>query len=272
MTSMRFSLERCPRSRAAFTLLELLVIVAVVAVLAAVLLPAPVCGKGKAVLTHCLSNQKQITLGMIVWAIDHEKERFPFRLGWWEGGSSPGPADRFGPVPQGAPLGWAGQQASQSWFQFAWVSNEVLNPKVLVCPADKNVRLAENFTAGPQGLANPSFQNRAISYALALDPAAAAPGSFVLLADRNLDPGTLSDDVGASRCSSGLRANATVRTPAATGWWDQPSFGHRKLGGVATADGAVRPATQSDLRQILGDALKVSRDNGLLHFLLPERN
>jgi hypothetical protein len=41
---------------------------------------------------------------------------------------------------------------------------------------------------------------------------------------------------------------------------------------VATADGAVRPATQSDLRQIIGDALKVSRDNGLLHFLLPERN
>jgi len=59
-------------SRAAFTLVELMCVVAVVAVLALVLLPAIVQAPDRSRRVNCINNLKQLGLGTKTWALDNE--------------------------------------------------------------------------------------------------------------------------------------------------------------------------------------------------------
>jgi prepilin-type N-terminal cleavage/methylation domain-containing protein len=54
----------------AFTLIELLVVIAIIAILAAILFPVFAQAKAAAKKTNDLSNQKQLGLGMLMYAGD----------------------------------------------------------------------------------------------------------------------------------------------------------------------------------------------------------
>lgn len=62
--------------RRGFTLIELLVVIAIIAILAAILFPVFARAREKARQTSCLSNLKQLGLGMVMYAQDYD-ETFP---------------------------------------------------------------------------------------------------------------------------------------------------------------------------------------------------
>jgi prepilin-type N-terminal cleavage/methylation domain-containing protein/prepilin-type processing-associated H-X9-DG protein len=66
--------------RRGFTLIELLVVIAIIAILAAILFPVFAKAREKARQTSCLSNLKQLAIGMLAYAQDYD-ERFPRRSG-----------------------------------------------------------------------------------------------------------------------------------------------------------------------------------------------
>ena len=68
-----------PRARNAFTLIELLVVIAIIAILAAILFPVFARARENARRSSCVSNLKQIGLGMVQYTQDYDEKVVPLR-------------------------------------------------------------------------------------------------------------------------------------------------------------------------------------------------
>jgi len=135
-------------------------VVAVIMVLAGLLLPAG-SPRGKAKRINCVSNLKQIGSAFRIWEGDHGG-RYPMSVY----------TNALG-APQFA-------NSANAYRYFLAMSNELNNPKILICPADAKRDVATNFNA--------DFNGSHISYFIGLQAEEIHPQTF-LAGDSNLTNG-----------------------------------------------------------------------------------
>ena len=125
--------------RRGFTLIELLVVIAIIAILAAILFPVFARAREKARQTSCLSNLKQLGLGMLMYVQDYD-ERFP--SGRYIAGGVAGPCDDGNIMHNG--WAWmvnddpaAGRPAVPSHIYLRDIINPYIkNNQLWLCPSD----------------------------------------------------------------------------------------------------------------------------------------
>jgi len=155
-------MQRHRTPKRAFTLIEVLVVVAMVFFLAASIVMPCSSGKARAQRIACLSNLKQTGLGFRLYSNDHQ-DRFPWQV----------------PMTTGT-LEYA--LSPQVCRHFLAASNEINTPKVLQCPTDKTKTRVADWG---------HFANTNLSYFV--NVASADSPQSILTGDRNITGGTPSN-------------------------------------------------------------------------------
>ncbi|MCX6924808.1 MAG: prepilin-type N-terminal cleavage/methylation domain-containing protein [Verrucomicrobia bacterium] len=144
VTSKRKAIAKKRAKRGAFTLIELLVVIAIIAILAALLLPALTRAKLKATGAACLSNQKQLALGWIMYTNDNQDKLVNFNEGLNGKNEIPW---RYDPPPK-TPVFPAGTTAEnrikiniEEGYRQGALFQYAPNPGILHCPGDNRVGL-----------------------------------------------------------------------------------------------------------------------------------
>jgi prepilin-type N-terminal cleavage/methylation domain-containing protein/prepilin-type processing-associated H-X9-DG protein len=241
-------------ARSAFTLTELVVVLAVISLLTFMLLRSQASTRADAQRLQCISNLKQIGLAFRIWGASHA-DQYPMQVSRASGGAMP-------------TTGWTrspgGTDGNFTYTVFQVMSNELSKPKVVVCPADDRFA-ATNFN--PASVAGGDFtDNLRVSYFVGLDCTQTRP-RMLLSGDRNIygpqtdaranggygnSPMTSTWDTSGRLVAMGTDATTLSNT---VGWTDKI---HLQQGNVAMADGSVQQFTSFYLVR----ALKESSDPG----------
>lgn len=150
-----------PGTSRGFTLIELLVVIAIIAILAAILFPVFAKAREKARQTTCLSNEKQLGLGILQYVQDSD-ETFPCGAVSTDATGAPAPGSGYG-----GGAGWGGQ-----------IYTYVKSVGVYSCPDDKgsgkgpvvSYGMNENLTSGATKDGNNTPQGGGLTIAACSSP------------------------------------------------------------------------------------------------------
>lgn len=223
----------------AFTLLELLVVVAIIAILAALLLPALARAKDRARRINCISNQKQLMTAWGLYQNDNLDRLVP--NGGWQNGGSPTPTGPYLWV-FGGNHGDSQSLTNTEYLvgsRYALFAAYIRTVAIYKCPADRSLwpvggklvfeqrsMVMNSYVGTPQNLVvMPLTLNSAYRvYSKSSDLSADSPSSRFVFTDGNP----------ASICTPGFGINMTSDT-----FIHYPSSLHQGSGVFAFADSHV---------------------------------
>jgi prepilin-type processing-associated H-X9-DG protein len=158
------------------TLVEALIVVAVLAVLVAMILPSMGRARPRSARVNCVNHLKQIGLAFRQWSLDNT-DKYPMQVSVTNGGA----------------MEWVRQGIA--WPAFQVMSNELNSRKLLICPTDTSRTNAPSFDR--------NLQNWELSYFVGVDADETRPQMF-LSGDSNLE-------IGGGLVQSGLVTLSTNR-------------------------------------------------------------
>jgi prepilin-type N-terminal cleavage/methylation domain-containing protein/prepilin-type processing-associated H-X9-DG protein len=139
------------------TLVEVIVVIVILGILAAILLPALAPHHCTCLKINCVNNLKQTALAFRIWAGDND-DKYPMQQS----------------VTNGGVMEFAA--GTNVWMIYSVMSNELSTPKVVFCPQDTKSVLANDFGNG--------FKNSNVSYFVGLNADQAHP-QMILSGDDN---------------------------------------------------------------------------------------
>jgi prepilin-type N-terminal cleavage/methylation domain-containing protein len=218
----------------AFTLIELLVVIAIIAILAGLLLPALSKAKERSKRILCTSNLRQITVAAKIFTQDR-KGNYPWHTEPRDGGTY-------------------GLAAAAGWRNFIVLSNELVSPRILVCPSDRETKLtALNWSSGGGGFANATNQGMSLSYFAGLDAYDQLPDTMVA-GDRNI-AGALPAACESVADAPGIPALELAEKGRNILSWTNRI--HQFRGEIALADGSVQDTKGIALRKLADRSRRV---------------
>ena len=224
------------RNRLAFSTTELLVIVAVIAIISGIVLRKTANDRDRARRIACVGSLKSFSMGLRLFANDAGD--YPFKL----------LSNATNVPPALAPF--STNNATDLWKLFEVAANDLSSPHILICPSDFSRRMAGSFgTNGvPDEFSHTNNRLNALSYFLSLDADEAQPGN-ILTGDRHL---TTDPETSRERNTKFLFGQQDVGSDSPTAksvrWI---STIHNGGGNAAFMDGSARRLGTEELRQML---------------------